>query len=166
MINLGKISYGYTSKEIILKEEKNGCLKCISHCSDKDGYARIRYNGKHDRIFRVLYQKKYGKIPKGKVLRHLCNNSWCCNIEHLKIGTQKENMEDMAKCGRSQKNKKNYKINGINNGSCKLNEKEVKEIYLSSLSNGKLSKLYNVSKTNISYIKNKKQWEWLTNTLD
>lgn len=105
-------------------------------------------------------------IPKGLVLRHLCNNAWCVNVEHLKIGTYKENAEDMVNCGRSLKGKNNFKINGINNGSNKLTEEEVKEIYLSNLGCTALSKKYNVSKTNIRYIKNKQQWKWLTDTLD
>lgn len=164
MINLGKLSeYG---KEIILEKLENGCIKCISHCTDNDGYTRIKYNGKHDRLFRVLYQKKYGKIPKGMVIRHLCNNSWCCNIEHLKIGTYKENAQDMIKCGRSQLGKPNLSARGVKNNSHKLTNKEVKEIYLSPLSQRKLSKLYKVSRSNIAHIKNKRQWKWLTDTFD
>lgn len=164
MINLGKITkFG---KEIILEEQDNGCIKCLSHCTDKDGYVRIRYNGKHDRLFRVLYQQKYGKIPKGLVLRHLCNNAWCVNVEHLKVGTQKENYQDMIDYGRSPKGKRNLKISGEKNNNHKLSEKQVKEIYLSKLSLKTLSKIYGVSTSNISYIKNKKQWQWLTDTLD
>lgn len=166
MINLGKFNNGSTSKEVIIEPQENGCWKCLSHCTDKDGYVRIKYNGKHDRLFRVLYQQKYGEIPKGLVLRHLCNNAWCVNVEHLKVGTHKENAEDMINCGRSLKGKNNFKINGIKNGSNKLTEEEVKEIYLSDLSYNKLSKIYNVTSTNISYIKNKRQWKWLTETLD
>ena len=164
MINLGKITkFG---KEIVLEEQDNGCIKCLSHCTDKDGYVRIRYNGKHDRLFRVLYQQKYGKIPKGLVVRHLCNNAWCVNVEHLKVGTQKENYQDMIDCGRSPKGKRNLKISGEKNNNHKLSEKQVKEIYLSKLSLKTLSKIYGVSTSNISYIKNKKQWQWLTDTLD
>ena len=164
MINLGKITkFG---KEIILEKQDNGCIKCLSHCTDKDGYVRIRYNGKHDRLFRVLYQQKYGKIPKGLVLRHLCNNAWCVNVEHWKVGTHKENYQDMVDCGRSPKGKRNLKISGEKNNNHKLSEKQVKEIYFSDLGCTVLSKLYNVSKTNIRYIKKKKQWKWLTDTLD
>lgn len=166
MISLGKFSNSNTSKEVILEKLENGCIKCLSHCTDKDGYVRIRYKGKNERLFRVLYQQKYGEIPKGMVLRHLCNNSWCCNIEHLKIGTHKENMEDMVRSGRSRKGKSKTKIRGTKNASNKLSEKQVKEIYLSKLSFNKLSKLYGVSKTNISLIKNKKQWKWFTDNLD
>ena len=72
----------------------------------------------------------------------------------------------MIKCGRSGKGKPNIKVRGTKNLLHKLNEQQVKEIYLSKLGYKKLSKLYKVSATNIVYIKKKKQWKWLTDTLD
>lgn len=164
MINLGKLSN--QGKEVVLEKQENGCIKCVSHCTDKNGYVRIRYNGKQDRLFRVLYQKEKGLIPKGMVLRHLCNNAWCVNVDHLKVGTKKENYQDMVECGRSQKGKRNIKLSGEKNHNHKLTEKQVKEIYLSNLRNFELAKLYNVSNSNINYIKKKKQWAWLTDTFD
>lgn len=166
MLNLGKISNAGSSKEVILEEQKNGCMKCISHCTDKNGYTRIKFKGKHDRLFRVLYQQKYGTIPKGMVLRHKCDHPYCCNIEHLEIGTPKDNVHDMIERGRGNFHRPHVKSRGINNPNNKLTEQQVKEIYLSNLSCNKLAKLYNVSVTNVVYIKNKKQWKWLTDTLD
>ena len=164
MINLGKITkFG---KEIILEKQDNGCVKCLSHCQDNDGYTRIKYNGKHERLFRVIYMQKYGEIPKGMLIRHKCDNTWCCNLEHLEIGTPKDNVRDMIERGRDNYHKIKPKIYGEKNGSSKLTENQVKEIYLSNLSNKKLAKIYGVSDINIGYIKNKKQWKWLTDTLD
>lgn len=40
------------------------------------------------------------------------------------------------------------------------------KIYLSKDKNNILAKKYNVSRTNIRYIKNKQQWKWLTDALD
>lgn len=166
MINLGKINKGTTGKDVILEEQENGCLKCVSHCLDTDGYVRMRYGGKQNRLFRILYEKERGKIPKGKLLRHLCNNAWCVNVEHLEIGTSMDNYHDMVECGRSKVGKTTPGMLGINNPASKLDEKDVKNIYLSDLKNAELAKIYNVSKASISYIKNKKQWKWLTDTLD
>lgn len=164
MINLGKITkFG---KEIILEKQDNGCVKCLSHCQDNDGYTRIKYNGKHERLFRVIYMQKYGEIPKGMLIRHKCDNTWCCNLEHLEIGTPKDNVRDMIERGRDNYHKIKPKIYGEKNGSSKLTENQVKEIYLSNLSNKKLAKIYGVSDINVGYIKNKKQWKWLTDTLD
>ena len=67
---------------------------------------------------------------------------------------------------RRHKRKKKFKNIGRKNNNHKLSEKQVKEIYFSDLGCTVLSKLYNVSKTNIRYIKKKKQWKWLTDTLD
>lgn len=162
MINLGKISA--KGKEIILVEKENGCIECISHCKDNDGYTRICINGKPDRLFRYVYEQKYGKIPKGMLIRHKCDNTSCCNINHLEIGTPYDNVHDMI-----DRHRDVYKIGkcfGTKNGASKLNEEQVKEIYLSNLSNSILSKIYNVSRRNISCIRNKKTWKWLTDTLD
>ena len=68
--------------------------------------------------------------------------------------------------GHSNKGKPNIKVQGSKNVMSKLSEQQVKEIYLSNLPNIQLSKIYGVSDVNIGYIKNKKQWKWLTDTLD
>ena len=72
----------------------------------------------------------------------------------------------IKKCGRSKIGKNTPKMLGNENPSSKLTENDIRTIYLSNLKNVELAKIYNVSETNISYIKNKKQWKWFTDTLD
>lgn len=163
MISLGKLSPN--GKEVILQKKENGCVECISHCKDDFGYTRIFINGKQQRLFRYLYEQEYGEIPKEMVIRHKCDNSYCCNVEHLEIGTILDNINDMKVRNRFYRGPK-IKIRGSKNGSNKLTEQQVKEIYLSNLSSYKLAKMYNVSKSNILLIKNKKQWKWLTDELN
>lgn len=163
MINLGKLNL--RGKNVLLEEKENGCIECISHSKDDCGYTRIFINGKHQRLFRYLYEQKYGKIPDGMVIRHKCDNSSCCNINHLEIGTQLDNINDMIIRGRyklTKRNQENIKVRGTKNGSHKLTEKQVIEIFLSKSSNKKLAQKYNVSSNNIRYIKLQKQWKWLT----
>lgn len=164
MINLGKLNYN--AKEIILEERGNGCIECVSHSKDDFGYTRIKYKGKPERLFRVIYQMKYGDIPQNQLIRHKCDNPSCCNIEHLEIGTKKDNYDDMVGRGRSKFHEHNSKMKGINNNSNKLSEGEVRDIYLSKLSNRKLAKIYNVSNVTISYIRGKKMWAWFTDEID
>lgn len=168
MINLGKLSPN--GKEVILKKKKNGCIECISHCKDNCGYTRIFINGKHQRLFRYIYEKKYGEIPKNMVIRHKCDNPNCCNIEHLELGTQKENYNDFVtrhpKKNKERNKKISVNIRGENAGSSKLNKKEVKEIYISDLSDTLLAKKYNISRSDVWQIKNKKIWNWYTKNLD
>lgn len=40
------------------------------------------------------------KIPKGKLVRHRCDNRLCINPEHLLLGTQQDNIMDMVGRGR------------------------------------------------------------------
>lgn len=164
MENIGKFSK--TGKCIILNKLENDCIECISHSKDDSGYVRIRYNGKHERLFRVLYIKKYGDISKGLVVRHKCDNTWCCNVEHLELGTHKDNMRDMVERNRSGKGRENPKVRGIKNASSKLNNEQVEEIYLSKLSCYFLAKKYGVNKSNILHIRHKRQWKWLTDEID
>lgn len=160
MINLGKLSK--QGKEVILEEKENGCIECISHCKDNCGYTRIRIDQKHQRLFRYIYEQRYGKIPDKMQIRHKCDNPSCCNIEHLEIGTAKDNAMDKVLRNRSRKGIPNLNTKGIKNGNHKLTENEVIDIYTSNLSNKKLAFKYNVSAGLISAIKNNKWWSWLT----
>lgn len=163
MINLGKLSPN--GRNVILEKQSNGCIYCISHCKDENGYTRIRYNKKHERLFRILYCKKHGDIPHGMLIRHKCDDPACCNINHLELGTSKDNVDDMIKRGRSRYKEQKPWLNGSNNLQSKLSDKEVIYIFKSPLSSRKLSKQFGVSKTTISNIKNKKYWVWLTKDL-
>lgn len=163
MIYLGKITKN--GKDIILEEKNNGCLECVSHSKDDYGYTRIYFKGKHSRLFRVIYEQKYGEIPKGMVVRHICDNPSCCNINHLELGTPTDNVNDMITRGRSGYHKTKPTIQGTKNKSNILSEEDVKNIYLSKFSYKKLSVKYNVSKTTIMLIKKQKMWKWLTDKL-
>lgn len=162
MINLGRFTK--QGKDIILKELDNGCVECLSHCKDKDGYVRIWYNQKHERLFRVLYEREYGAIPVNNVIRHICDNPGCCNIKHLIIGTQQDNVHDMWKRNRQRDYTQNLCL-GENNKQSKLTKQQVLEIYKSTKSNKELAKQYGVSDTTISYIKRQIIWKWFTDTL-
>lgn len=161
--SIGKFSKN--GKEVVLQEQDNGCIFCISHAKDQDGYTRISYNGKPERLFRVLYEKNFGEIPKNMVVRHKCDNPSCCNVNHLEIGTYLDNIQDKIDRKRTGKGKPNLKIKGENNGQHRLTEKQVKEIFLSKDTCRNLAKKYNVSNVTISNMKNKKYWKDVTDLL-
>ena len=152
-------------KNIVLEQIENGCMICLSHCRDKDGYVRIQYEGKQDRLHRVIYEIKYGKIPNGLVIRHKCDNPYCCNIEHLEIGTRQDNVNDMIERGRDSYHKPALTSRGTLSKFNKLSEKDVIDIYNSPLGYKKLGKLYGVSANNIRLIKKQLSWKWLTDSI-
>lgn len=57
------------------------------------GYGAIRINKKVHLAHRVAFIISKGEIPQGKVLMHLCNNKLCINPDHLKLGTDAENLQ-------------------------------------------------------------------------
>ncbi|MFS8369539.1 HNH endonuclease signature motif containing protein [Acetobacter indonesiensis] len=60
----------------------------------KGGHGTVYNNGKTVLAHRVAYEDKYGPIPQGMIVMHLCDNPACCNPDHLVLGTNKENMHD------------------------------------------------------------------------
>ena len=59
---------------------------------DGKGYKRISYRGIKQYAHRVAYEKRYGPIPRGLVIDHLCRNPACCNPDHLEAVTNQENL--------------------------------------------------------------------------
>lgn len=153
-------------REIEYKTDKNGCHICTSHvCSGKEGYKYliIRINGKKRYYNRVQWAEIYGEIPKGMVIRHKCDNPSCININHLEIGTQKDNIQDCIKRGRwGYPVSHASKHKGIKHPKCKLTEEQVLEIYSDSRKNTIMAKKYNINQATISKIKKGKSWKHLT----
>lgn len=67
-------------------------------CVNNNGYGQIRHNGKTMLAHRVAYELITGVEPVG-VLLHSCDTPLCCNPEHLTVGTQHENLQDMRNKG-------------------------------------------------------------------
>lgn len=75
-----------------------GCWNWTA-CTDKHGYGQIALGGKHGGqalAHRVSYELHVGQIPDGMMVLHSCDNPACINPAHLRIGTQIDNMADMA----------------------------------------------------------------------
>lgn len=60
-------------------------------------------NGKSMTAHRAAWIQAYGAIAKGLVVCHRCDNGLCVKLDHLFLGTMKENMRDCIEKGRFHK---------------------------------------------------------------
>jgi hypothetical protein len=67
--------------------------------NQKNLYPMTRGRGVHV----LAYEEVCGPIPKGKVVMHECDNPRCVNINHLRLGTQQENVQDCIRKGRGNR---------------------------------------------------------------
>lgn len=69
-------------------------------------------------------------VPDGKIILHLCDNSACCNPNHLICGTHKDNTTDMVAKGRCKRSKLTTKeILEIRNLKGKKSTRDIASIY-------------------------------------
>lgn len=64
------------------------------------GYGVFSIGGKKYGAHRVSWNLAHGPIPFGLFVCHHCDNKLCVRPEHLFLGTQMDNMQDMHRKGR------------------------------------------------------------------
>lgn len=150
----------YTKEEYYNKVKKDilGKRKIVGECWEWQGYTfkgygRRNFGQKKTKrkveVHRISYMIYKGDIPMGMQVCHSCDNRSCFNPDHLWIGTQKDNLQDMSRKGRSSKFAE------------KLTEKDVREIRKRRNDGEKmtiLSKEFCVHYQNIFLICHNKTW--------
>lgn len=121
------------------------------------GHGTIRISRKQYYTHRLSWEIHYGSPGTLDVL-HQCDNGRCVNPEHLFLGTQQDNMQDMNKKGR----RRTRPLRGEENSQSKLTWDEVREIRIRYSNGGvtirQLSQDYGVSPGTIGFIIDNKTW--------
>lgn len=84
-------------------ENENGCF--IFNGYKNRGYGSFCVKGIPYLAHRSSYEYKYGKIPKGKLICHSCNEPSCINPDHLYAGTHSDNGRDKRAFFHNKSNK-------------------------------------------------------------
>lgn len=145
-------------EEKYIPEPNSGCWIWTA-CTSRDGYGQIALGGKF-RVsllaHRVSYELHKEPIGEGLSVLHKCDTPACVNPDHLLLGTQNDNVQDMVKKGR---NRHPY---GEYHPQSKLTFKQVAEIRKERATKKTifkdLAKKYGVSATVVCGIVNKKNW--------
>ncbi|MDX9896524.1 MAG: HNH endonuclease [Desulfofustis sp.] len=82
--------------------DQTGCWDWTASLN-ANGYGQIKQPGKRVNFIahRLSYLIHYGAIPDGMSVCHTCDNPKCVKPSHLFLGSQQENLLDMARKGRS-----------------------------------------------------------------
>jgi hypothetical protein len=137
------------------KQAENGCWEWTASKRGR-GYGQFKLDGTMATAHRVSWMLEHGPIPAGEgyhgtCVLHRCDNPPCVNPDHLFLGTNADNMRDMAEKGRQD-------AAGESNGRAKLTEADVHAIRADNRSPRAIAAEYGVSQNQISLIKNRKRW--------
>lgn len=93
--------YPNVMDQLLKNSRKVGsCIETTYKCKRPSKCPQMTRNGKCITISRACWEYHYGKIPEGLFVCHHCDNPRCFNIEHLFLGTPRDNNHDMIKKGR------------------------------------------------------------------
>ena len=109
--NRGKIHKRFKTKEyiqsIINVDTVTGCWNC-KYESLRSGYCVTEIGDQYYLVHRLSWEIHNGPIITapddtsyhGTCVLHKCHNRKCCNPEHLKLGSHRDNMDDMTNANR------------------------------------------------------------------
>lgn len=104
------------------KRTAEGCLEFTGYIHPT-GYGQIGSGQRNVlRCHRAAWVLEYGQIPDGLWVLHHCDNRKCFNVEHLYLGTCKDNTRDMISRGRDRK------ALGIKSSNGRLTWEQVQDI--------------------------------------
>lgn len=121
---------------------------------DKAGYGLFGL-GTNSNVgaHRWSYGHFNGTPPGNLFVCHRCDNPSCVNPNHLFLGTHQDNMTDMVEKGRANS------LKGEDSPNSTITERQAREIYNDSRSHRKIAKIYGISHSTVSAIKNKRIWK-------
>jgi len=120
------------------------------------GYGHFSIGGRGRPAHRVSYELHKGKIPKGMLVCHRCDNRVCINPDHLFLGTAADNAADMR-----AKKRESHPF-GADHGRALLTAADVVAIRAAvGVTQKELGEKYGVGARQIRFIRSGKSWAHL-----
>lgn len=142
------------SKNISPVNDLTGCRNWLGQTSNK-GYGQFWFKRKVFLAHRIAWTLANGAIPDRLLVLHKCDNPLCCNVDHLFLGTHRDNTSDMIAKGRIAR--------GANKNETILTDETVKQIKRlltdENLTQDVIAKMFGVTRSTISLIKRNRTWK-------
>ena len=139
----------------VAKQDENSCWEWTGALNNGYGWFHFNKNGaKNAHRVSAFLSGIIDTIDSDMHVLHKCDNTKCCNPNHLFAGTNADNVAD-----RVSKNRSGFKrLHGQSNGMSKLLDSDIKTIrglyFSNQISQSKIAKLYGVKQPHISRIVN------------
>lgn len=85
----------------------SGCIEW-TRSKNPDGYGKFQVEGKTVAAHRFAWERMHGPIPDDLFVLHGCDNPPCCNTDHMSLGDNSANMQDMLAKRRSWHQQKTH----------------------------------------------------------
>ena len=119
-----------------------------------DGYGQFWYDGRMVRAHRFAYELVIVPIPDGLEPDHLCENTACVNPDHLFLGTNADNIQDMVNKGRAQRGESHTQAIFTDD-----DVRNIRKLHAAGVSQSELGRRYGTHAATISKITRRKTWK-------
>lgn len=134
--------------------DKSGKCWLWSGTKNQAGYGIFLLPGEIPvRAHRYAYEFFVGRIPRGKIVMHTCDNPPCVNPKHLRIGTRADNNRDTKIKRRHRYGKDNHVTVIPDSDVLKIRERKEPQAVLATL--------YGVHQSTICRIRSKKRRQYI-----
>jgi len=130
----------------------------------QQGYGSFYWQRTSQKAHRVVYELEVGRIPKGMLVCHHCDNRLCVRPDHLFLGTHKDNAQDASSKGRLATGDA-VAHKGEAHHAAKLTKEDVREIRnwaAKGISQREIAKKKGITQTNVSTIIARKTWKHIS----
>jgi hypothetical protein len=142
-------------------------------------YGQFQYEGRPHNAHRIAWVLTNGEIPTGVRVLHSCDNPPCVNPRHLFLGSDADNMKDMATKGRGRLQRPFNRAVGDRHGMHLHPERvrrgeahprsiltdevvlEVRRLHREGTKQSDLSRQFGIEKTVLSKVVNRRTWRHL-----
>lgn len=134
-----------------------GCWIDRGTMASRNGYTKLFYNRKWIYTTRFMWEIHTGNPPpKDMFVCHKCDNPPCFNPDHLFLGTNYDNMQDMIRKGRARHLSGDIISKKIRSGDVI----QIRQEYAAGgTSQGILGRKFGVSKTHVRNIIHHRKWK-------
>jgi HNH endonuclease len=155
----------YEQKKLfeMIKKGKFNSTNCFEWIGslDQDGYGITTFTPekikKTWKVHRLIYFLLIGEIAEDILVCHACDNPKCFNLNHLFLGTNKDNSQDREEKGRGRTQNQR----GEKNHSATLNEVtvlQIRKMFADGTRICELVKIFNLNQPTVSKIVHRKRW--------